>query len=59
MSSYPDAITAFGRAIATARATRDALPPREAAEKAWTPGGPSVAELEARIRADRDASTAA
>ncbi|MFI7073644.1 hypothetical protein [Micromonospora sediminicola] len=36
---------------------RDALPPRQAAELAWTPTGPSVDELERRIRAQRALST--
>lgn len=33
-----------------ARARRDSLPPREAAEEAFVPGGPSVDEIEAQIR---------
>ena len=32
--------------------------PREAAERAYTPGGPPVEELEARIRAHRAGRTA-
>lgn len=46
-------IKAAGAALARARARRDSLPPREAAEEAWTPGGPTVDELEARIIAQR------
>lgn len=42
-----------GSAIANGLAMRDALPPRQAAELAWTPTGPSVDELEQRIRAQR------
>lgn len=48
-----EAIQAAGEAIADALALRDALPPRQAAELAWTPTGPSVDELERRIRAQR------
>lgn len=47
------AIEAAGQAIADGLALRDSLPPRAAAEAAWTPSGPSVDELERRIRADR------
>lgn len=36
-----------------ALAVRDAKPPRQAAEDAYVPGGPSVEELERRIRAHR------
>lgn len=48
-----EAIEAAGRIVAGAIALRDSLPPRAAAEAAWTPSGPSVDELERRIRAQR------
>ena len=50
-----DAIIAAGRALAGAIARRDALSPRAAAEEAFVPGGPSVEEIEQRIRARRAA----
>lgn len=52
--SRDDAITSAGGAFADGLAMRDALPPRQAAELAWTPTGPSVDELERRIRDMRD-----
>lgn len=48
-----EAIASAGAAIANGLAMRDALPPRQAAELAWTPTGPSVDELERLIRAQR------
>lgn len=48
-----DATASAGEVIADGLAMRDALPPRQAAELAWTPTGPSVDELERRIRAAR------
>lgn len=49
-----ECIAAAGRALAEAHARREALSPRAAAEAAHRPGGPTVDELEARIRAQRD-----
>ena len=46
-------IAAAGRVLAQMCARQSALTPRQAAEEAYRPGGPSVAELEARIRAQR------
>ena len=46
----PEAIRNAGRVLAEARAIRDSLTPREAAEQAHEPGGPSVDEIEDRIR---------
>lgn len=51
--SRDEAIKAAGAEIADGIALRDSLPPRQAAELAWTPSGPSVDELERRIRAMR------
>jgi hypothetical protein len=48
-----ECIAAAGRALAEALQERDALTPRQAAEAAWRPGGPSVDELEQRIAARR------
>lgn len=53
-----DCIAAAGRALAAGVARRDSLSPRAAAEEAHVPGGPSVEELEQRIR-DRRAAHAA
>lgn len=53
MSTYQEAVNTFGRAVAAAIALRDSMSPRQAAEAAYTPGGPSVEELERRIRAHR------
>jgi hypothetical protein len=48
-----DAIAAAGQILTDARALRDSLTPREAAEAAYRPGGPSIDELENRISAMR------
>lgn len=47
------AIAAAARAYADALDRLAARDPREAAEAAWVPGGPSVDQIEARIRARR------
>ncbi|HVK20442.1 MAG TPA: hypothetical protein VM677_03695 [Actinokineospora sp.] len=52
------AITAAGRILALARAERDSLPPRLAAEAAHYAGGPSVDEIERQIREMRGLPTA-
>lgn len=59
---YDQAIKAAAQILSRARAERDALPAREAAERAYVPGGPSVEELtelilkhRAEARAERDA----
>jgi hypothetical protein len=49
MALLDDRIRAAGRILADARRVRDSLPPREAALLAYTPGGPSVDEIEALI----------
>lgn len=57
MSAYGPsaaAINAAARVLAQARAERDSLPPRLAAEAAWWPGGPPVDEIERLICAQRD-----
>lgn len=46
-----EAIAAAGRILARARADLLEKSPRESAEAAYVPGGPSVDELQARIRA--------
>lgn len=48
-----ECITAAARALADGCARQALLSPRQAAREAWQPGGPSVDELEARIRARR------
>lgn len=50
---YDQHIAAAARILGRARAERDALPAREAAEAAYVPGGPSVDELEALILRQR------
>lgn len=49
----------FGRTLRQARAIRDSLPPREAARLAYTPGGPTVDEIEALIIRHRTEARAA
>lgn len=51
--TYDEAVANAGRALAAARARRDALPSREAAAEAFEPGGPTVDELEHSIAAAR------
>lgn len=53
MTSRAAAITAAGATWAAALAELDDTCPRAQAEAAWLPGGPSVEELTARIRARR------
>ena len=55
-SAVPTREAALERAAAVfaeARRVRDSLPVAEAARRAYTPSGPPIAELEARIRALR------
>jgi len=51
------AIAAAGRDLAEAYLLLDELPVEEAARRAYTPTGPPLEELEARIRARRAART--
>lgn len=53
MTTREDAIRQAGEVLAAARVAAAQMTPRELAEAAWTPGGPSVEELEERIRAER------
>jgi len=53
MTPRQQAISAAGRVWAAGCARQAALTPREAAEEAYVPGGPSVDELERRIRRRR------
>lgn len=53
MTTREEALAAAGRAHAAAIVRRDSLDPLQAAREAYEPGGPSVEELEARIRAQR------
>lgn len=48
-----EAIEQAAEAVVAGLRMRDSLPPRAAAEAAWTPTGPSVEELERRIRTRR------
>jgi len=54
-----EAIRAAGAVLARARAERDALPPRQAAELAHYSGGPSIEDIERRIRLMRGLPVAA
>lgn len=49
-------IAAAGRALAATHERRESLDPHAAALAAYHPGGPSVADIEAQIRADRAAA---
>jgi hypothetical protein len=53
-----EAIARAGACIAEGRRQRDSLPVEEAARRAHVAGGPSIAELEARIRAMREPQAA-
>lgn len=53
MPNREECFAAAGAALAAAIERRDALSPRQAAEAAHRPGGPSVDELERRIAARR------
>lgn len=48
-----EAVAAAGAIYAAALAEQDEQTPREAAEAAYLPGGPSIDELENRVRARR------
>jgi hypothetical protein len=56
MSTWQECLEEAGRRYAAACARQSALSPREAAEEAWRPGGPSLEQIEADIRADRAAA---
>jgi hypothetical protein len=49
----PAAVQRAGQILASARAAAERMTPREQAEAAYTPTGPSVDELERRIRRRR------
>ena len=53
MPTREEALDAAARILADGLALRDSMTPAQAAAAAWTPGGPSVDELEQRIRMDR------
>lgn len=53
VSSREQAITTAGEAFLDALERLESREPRAAARAAWVPGGPSVDELEALIRAHR------
>lgn len=50
MTTYDQAIATAGTALAEAFRQVFEGSPRQAAERAYTPGGPSIDELEAKIR---------
>lgn len=47
---YRQAISGAAQVLADARADMAAKPARQVAQEAWLPGGPSVDELEAKVR---------
>lgn len=53
LKPWPEARSAAAAALRAGRIARDSMPPREAALAAARPGGPSVEEIEATIRAQR------
>lgn len=53
MATYEDAVTAAAQILTDVRARMATLTPRQAAVEAYVPGGPSIDELETRIRALR------
>lgn len=53
MVTRDEALTRAAACLAEARRLRDSLPVEEAARRAHVAGGPSIAELEQRIRARR------
>lgn len=55
----PEAIRAAAQCFAEAYRLLDTLPVEEAARRAWTPTGPSIPELEARIRGRRATQSSA
>lgn len=57
--TYAEAISNASRVLATAYSDLAQLPPRQSAERAYVPGGPSVDELEQRIKARLAAAPAA
>lgn len=59
MPTRDEALTAAARIYADGLALRDSMTPADAAAAAWRPGGPSVEELEERIRAQRAQAGAA
>lgn len=59
MTTRAQAIETAAQAFAEGRALRDSLTVEEAARRAYTPTGPSLAELEERIRAQRAEARAA
>lgn len=54
--SVAECVDEAGAVFAQALIARDALSVEDAARAAWTPTGPSIAELEAEIRGSRAAT---
>lgn len=53
MTTREEALDRAAAIIVAGLNVRDSLPPREAAQLCWTPTGPSLDEIEGRIRAMR------
>lgn len=53
MTTKAEALRAYGEVAAEHELAIAQMTPREQAEAAWTPTGPSVDDLEDEIRADR------
>lgn len=54
LSAYEQAVAGAAQLLADVRHRIATIPPRQAAQEAYVPGGPPVEELETRIRALRD-----
>ena len=57
MTTRAEAVKAAGQCFAEGLILRDSLPVEEAARRAYTPTGPSIPEIEAKIRAQRGEAT--
>ena len=57
MKTREQALVDLGRVVAESAEISSRLTPLQAAERAWHPGGPSVAVLAARIAASRERRT--
>lgn len=53
MTTWAERIAEAGEVLAVGRVAAAQMTPRELAEAAWTPTGPSVEELEDQIRRER------
>lgn len=59
MTTRAEATKSAGEVLAAGRVAAEQMTPRELAEAAWTPTGPSVDELEDLVRRERGLPPAA